>query len=320
MKTNAISKLMKLATILILIVSYSLIVNAQNEQSNNLPNLNNHYFIPNSYTPSPFINSYFAMNLGIASSDDFENIILEIDGDPIIGLKGSLIFADLNFDYQQKIKDWIAFNLRVGVTARIGTELQSMLATGVNTVTAFNMGWLVNIAEGRRNKLSGSIQINNYSANIINIGDFISDVVNGIANPSISKNVPILNGGVGLRYAHGFNELFGFQGFSSIAYGESYERGNSDFTYKLGGLFDLNLATKTKTPLGFALFYNVSAQPDLVQVKNKFATNSGLKISYSGAPHFNLGLEISRIRVPIPNVEEKVNSTSVTISSKYFFN
>lgn len=311
---------MKILIFLISIIGPVSVALAKSDQSNNLPNLNNHYFIPTSNTPSPFINSYFAMNLGIASSDDFENIILEIDDEPIIGLKGSLIFADLNFDYQQNIKDWIAFYLNVGVTARIGTELQSMLTQGVNTVTAFRMGWLVHLAEGKRGKLSGSLQVNNFSANFINVGDFIRDIVNDKPNPSISKNVPILNGGIGLRYAHGFNKLFGFQGFGGIASGESYERGSSAFTYTLGGLFDLNLATKTKTPMGFALFYNITAQPDLVQAKNNFATNSGLKISYSGAPHFNFGLELSRILVPIPNVEEKVNSSSVIISSKYFFN
>lgn len=311
---------MKILIFLISIIVPCALSMAQNPQENNLPNLNNHYFIPNSNTPSPFINSHFGMNLGIASSDDFENIILEIDGEPIIGLKGSLIFADLNFEYQQKVKDWIAFYLNVGITARIGTELQSILATGVNTVTSFRMGWLVSLAEGKRDKLSGSLQVNNFSTNIISVGDFIYDVVNGETNPSISKNVPILNVGIGLRYAHAFNELFGFQGFGGIGYGDSYQRGSSDFTYRLGGLFDLNLATTTKTPMGFAVFYNFSAQPDLVQVENNFATNAGLKISYSGAPHFNLGLEISRIRVPIPNVEEKVSSTLVTISSKYFFN
>jgi len=293
---------------------------AQSEQMNNLPKLNNHYFIPNSFTPSPFIKSHFGMNLGIAGSDDFENIILEIDGEKIIGLKGSLIFADLRFEYQQKVKDWIAFYLSVGGTARIGTDLQSMLATGVNTVSTFKIGWLVHIAEGKQDKLSASLQINNYSTNIINIGDFIIDVIDGAANPSISKNVPILNGSLGLRYAHAFNEIFGFQGFCDFGYGESFERGKSLFTYNFGGLFDMNFATKTKTPLGFALFYNLNAYPDVVQVKDKFATNGGLKISYSGAPHFNLGLEMSRLSVPLPNVEEKVKSTSILITTKYYFN
>ncbi|MCK4839356.1 MAG: hypothetical protein KAS94_11190, partial [Desulfobulbaceae bacterium] len=72
--------------------------------------------------------------------------------------------------------------------------------------------------------------------------------------------------------------------------------------------------------LGFALFYNLNAYRDLVQVNNKFATNGGLKISYSGAPHFNLGLEMSRLGVPLPNVEEKVKSTSILITTKYYFN
>jgi hypothetical protein len=292
----------------------------QSEQENNVPKLDDHYFIPVSVFPSPFIKSHFGMNLGIAASEDFENIILEIDGNKIIGLKGTLIFADLNFDYQQKIKDWIAFYLQVGITARIGTELQSMLATGVNTVTAFRMGWLVHVAEGERDKLSASIQINNYKANFINIGDFIKDVIDGAANPSISKNAPILNGSVGLRYAHAFNEMFGFQGFGDLGYGESYQRGKSSFVYNIGGLFDMNLANKTKAPLGFAFYYNLSAHPDLVQVEDNFATNGGLKISYSGAPHFNLGLELGRISVPIPNVEEKVKSTLIFISTKYFFN
>ena len=114
--------------------------------------------------------------------------------------------------------------------------------------------------------------------------------------------------------------MFGFQGFGDIGYGESFERGNSMFVYSLGGLFDMNLATKTKTPMGFALFYNITAQPDITQVENKYSTNGGIKISYSGAPHFNLGLELSRIGVFIPNVEGKVNSTFISIATKYYFN
>jgi hypothetical protein len=311
---------MKIFILLISILAPCSLVFAQSEQENNVPRLNNHYFIPSSIIPSPFIKSHFGMNLGIAASEDFENIILEIDDEKIVGLKGSLIFGDLNFDYQQKIKDWIAFYLNVGITARIGTELQSMLATGVNTVTLFRLGWLVHIAEGERDKLSASLHINNYNANFINIGDFLRDVIDGVANPSISKKAPILNGALGVRYAHAFNEMFGFQGFGDLGYGESYERGNSSFVYNIGGLFDMNLATKTKTPLGFAFFYALSANPELVQVNDKFATHTGLNISYSGAPHFNLGLQVSRLKVPIPGVEDKVNSSTIIISSKYYFN
>ena len=68
---------MKIFILLISILAPFSLVVAQGEQVNNLPRLNNHYFIPNSNTPSPFIKSHFGMNLGIAASEDFENIILE---------------------------------------------------------------------------------------------------------------------------------------------------------------------------------------------------------------------------------------------------
>ena len=304
----------------LILVLIGLSVFGQSDESNNIPNLNNHYFVPNSNTPAPFIKSQFGMNIGIASSSDFENVILEIDGEKLIALKGSLIFADLNFDYQQKIKDWIAFYLNVGVTARIGTELQSMLTQGVNTVSSVRMGWLVKLLKNEKNMLSANIQVNNHGANFVNIGDFVDDLIRDSVRTSITKNVPILTGSVGLRYAHGFNEILGFQGFADVGYGESFVRGESDFVYRLGGLFDINLATKTKVPLGFGIFYSLTSIPDVVQVKGKSASNAGLKISYAGAPHFNIGLELSRLRAPIPNVEEKVNSTAFFITSKYYFN
>ena len=88
----------------------------------------------------------------------------------------------------------------------------------------------------------------------------------------------------------------------------------------VGALVDANLATTTKLPLGFALFSNFSARPDLVQVEGRSALNNGIKISYTGAPHFNLGIELSSLRVPLPNLEDKVTSTSALISCIYYFN
>ena len=293
---------------------------SQSEEPSNVPELGGHYFIPGSNTPAPFIKTHFGMNLGVAVSNDFENVILEIDGEKLLALQGSLIFADLTFDYQQKVKDWVAFYLSVGATARVGTELQSMLTQGVNTVVAFRTGWLVKITEGPKSMLSGNFQINNFNANLIDIGGFVDDIIEDSVATSISRKVPILNGTVGLRYAYSFSPVFGLQAFGDIGYGDTFERGKSSSIFRVGALIDANLATTTNTPLGFALFYNISSMPDYVQVESKSASNLGLKISYSSAPHFNIGLEVSQIRVPLPNLEEKVNSATFVITSKYYFN
>ena len=262
----------------IFIISFSNL-KGQDGIENNVPHLNNHYFVPNSSFPAAFTNTYFGMSLGIAQSSSFESMILEIDGEPIIGLKGSLIFADLNFDYQQRIKEWLAFYANVGITARIGTELQSMLTQGVSTVSSFRMGWLVKLVRKEKYMLSGSIQINNYGATFINIKNFVEDIIKDSTVTSISRNVPILNGSAGLRFAYGLNEIVGVQAQAEIGYGESFERGASDFIYQLGG-----------------------------------------KISYTGGQHFNMGLEIAKVRIPIPGVKEKVSATAALITTKYYFN
>jgi hypothetical protein len=315
-----IRKAMKILLAIIFITLFPAHTKAQEQTANNLPQLDGHYFIPVSCIANPYIKSHFVTNLGIAQSSEFQNFILEIDGEEIIGLKGSLLFAYLDFEYQQKIKDWIALYINYSLTARLGTELQSILTQGVNTVGSSRIGWLIKIVENEKFMLSGDIQVNNHSATFISISEFVKDLVRDSVVTSISRQVPILNGNAGLRAAYAINKTFGLQGFGDIGYGDSYKRGVSDYIYRIGVAFDANLAFTTKVPLGFAAFFNASSVPDFVHVAGKSSTNSGLKISYAAGQHFNIGLELSSVRVPIPNVEDKITSTAVVISSKYYFN
>jgi len=305
-------------TLLVFVISID--IYGQSKSENNTPNLFGHYFITSTNTPNPFIQSQFGLSLGGAASNDFENIIIEIDGEPIVGLSGSLIFADLTFEYKQKMQDWIALELDVGVTARVGTDVQSLLSQGLNTVVSYSFGWSFKLYKSDRHYLSGDIKINNHTANVISISDFVDDIIAENPNPSITKSVPILYGNLGARYAYAISKVFGVQAFGSLGYGEGYRRGESSILYFVGAFVDANLATTTKVPLGFALFSNFSARPDLVQVEGRSALNNGIKISYTGGPHFNLGIELSSLRVPLPNLEDKVTSTSASISCIYYFN
>ena len=314
-----IKNLFLLSIVVLLLISGHKVY-SQNEFKNNSPQLNDHYFTPIKGIPGPFINSNFGSNLGIAFSDKFENIIIEIDGEPLIGLEGSLLFANLDFEYQQKIKDWIAINVQVGMTARLGTELQSMLTQGVNTITAFKLGWLFKLAKGKKYMLSGTAQINNYNGTFISIGDFIESIVKDSTVTSISKKVPSLNATIGLRYAYGFNDMCGIQFDMETGFGESFERGTTSFVYNFGGLLDVNLANRTKIPLGIVLSYQISSLPDYVYGEERSASIAGLKIAYTGAPNFNLGLEVTSSNLPVRNVDEKVRSTGILITTKYFFN
>lgn len=320
MKTSSKIKPLLLINFVSLLLFQGIEVFSQNAIDNTSPQLNGHYFTPVGGIPGPFINTNFGSNLGIAFSNKFENLILEIDGEPLIGLEGSLLFAYLNFEYQQKIKDWIAIYTKVGLTARLGTELQSMLTQGVNTVTSFRIGWLFKLAKGEKYMLSGTAQINNYKGTFISIGDFIEDIVKDSTVTSISKQVPSLSGTIGLRYAYGFNDMFGVQFEMVAGFGESFKRGATSAIFHLGGLLDVNLANRTEVPLGIILSYQFTSLPDYVYEGKRSASITGLKIAYTGARNFSLGLELSNSYLPIQNVEDKVRSTGIIITTKYFFN
>jgi hypothetical protein len=132
--------------------------------------------------------------------------------------------------------------------------------------------------------------------------------------------VPSLNALVGLKFAYGFNDLFGLRLNFDTGFGESFERGSTSLFYNFGGIFDINLANRTKVPLGFGLNLNFSTLPDVVHVDDRTASLGGLKIAFMGAEHYVIGLETLYMKVPIPGVDDKITSTGILLTSKFYFN
>ena len=313
--------IMKRFGLSIFAIFYLSAVFGQTETINNIPHLNGHYFVTNSRTPHPFINSSISTNLGLAKSGEFATELFQLGGVSIVGLSGQLVFADLDVYYQQKIKDWVAFYTHAGLTARAGSGTQSIISQGLNTVSSIRIGWLIEILKKPKYMLSGNFQINNHSATFIDISQLVEDFDEDHSfDKDIYQVVPMFIGNVGLRFAYGMNDLIGCQLYAEGGYGESFKRGESNFTYRIGGLVDVNLYQHTDIPIGFLIYYNSTTIPDYVQVENKAASNYGFKLAYTGGAHFNFGLEVSKLRIPIPGASENVPGSSFILSSHYFFN
>ncbi len=73
-----------------------------------LPVLNNHKFIVNQNVRSPFIKTYFSNSLGFGKALDLKVPILQIDGEYVFALRGTLYFINLNFEYQYAVNNWLA--------------------------------------------------------------------------------------------------------------------------------------------------------------------------------------------------------------------
>ncbi|MBS0000256.1 MAG: hypothetical protein KFF73_14845 [Cyclobacteriaceae bacterium] len=55
----------------------------------------------------------------IGNADNLSYEIEDINGQPIAGIEGSLTFASLSFNYQQRIRDWVALYLYGGLSTRL---------------------------------------------------------------------------------------------------------------------------------------------------------------------------------------------------------
>ncbi len=289
-------------------------------ENQKLPRLNGHTFIPLGSLGSPFTNSYFQSNLGFASSSSVEFPLLDIGGQTIYGEIGGLLMATLGFSYQHQIKDWLAFNINPNMSTRIGTDVTTLLTQGINTVAGIDMQWVIRLVKNEKQVLSGTINISSYNGTFINIYGFVEDVINNIPNPSISSSIPVVNSGIGLKYAHGINDLFGFHLTGDFNYGEGFARGDAGINYKFGGSFEVNISERTKTPLGFVVWFTRSTQPENVFNSTDATHFAGLKIAYMGTSDFSLGLEFAYVAIPVAAIDKRMSLLGVLITTRYFFN
>ena len=293
---------------------------AQDQEEMLIPKLEDHTFVLNPLVPAPFVNSSFQMRLGYESSIGINfPPIFDILPDSLSGLDGSLVFVTLGFTYQQKIKDWIGFYANIGGAVRSGTDLGSLIFEGVNTVIGGEVGLVYNILELPRHKLGGRFSVSNYDATIIDFRQFIIDLIEGLPDPSVTRDAPSLNVGTGLNYAYGISPMFGATGLMEVHYGESITRGDEFFRLRVGIAGDVNFAPKG-VPIGASLGYMVRSTPDYVFVDNQVAHTVNLVVSYTGEEDILIGVDFATSWLPVNSLNDNVKTGGVNINLIYFFN
>ena len=232
-----------LIIILTFIISAAFIYNpiVAQDEPNKIPELNGHVFLPNIYMEDPFNNTYLDIAMGIGTTGQYKYPVFEIDENEFIyALKGELLYANIGIQYQQKIQDWISLQIKYYLSARIGTNIGSILAQGFTTMNSFQIGWKIRIIEREKYMLSGNFGVSNYTGTYMSISQFVDDVINEEPNPSIVSNVPALNGNFGFQFAYGVSSLFGLKLNYTNSLGESLDRESIAYLFSFGASGDFN--------------------------------------------------------------------------------
>ena len=238
---------------------------------------------------------------------------------PVQGLPGEVTFIEMGFAYQQKVRDWMAAYINLNVSARVGTELQSILTQGFSSITSFEIGWQIRLFEGEKSLLSSTLELQNLSGSFTNVLGFVEDILNDYPNPSLSETVPLLVAATGLRYAYGLNETIGFKASADFAYGETYTRGTYGFSFDGSAGIDINFYPRYSVPVSFVLIYDLTSMPDFIYIEGERSQSIHAKIAYTKASDFSLGIELAYMKYPFFNQDKPVSVRYAALSARYYF-
>ncbi len=281
--------------------------------------LNGHTFQSLSYFRTSFTSTYLAANIGFGSTPALKIGGIVIDSITVFEFEGQVVFVDVAVRYQQRFTPWLAMYLQGNLAGRLGTDMSTILADGVSTITGFKIGWLIRVYQSKKLNLSANVHLSSASANFMNVSQYFEDLINNVPNASVSQTIPAMALDVGLNGAYTFNPTWGIQFFGDIAYGESFERGRSQTYYNAGIEGEVDFNPNYKVPIGLALGFVATNNPESVSDNSGFSNIFMGKIGYSGSKEFELGLQFSYFDVNLRSVDNQVYVFKTMLMLKFFF-
>lgn len=285
--------------------------------------LDGHKFVVNSKIGSPFVNTYYKSFLGAGQTVGLEFPEITIKGKKIIQLQGEIVYTDLSFEYQQEIRDWMAFYGDFQLIGRLGTEAGAFISQGVNIATGYNFGWKFKLLQTKKMLLSNSLNLSKSTYTTMDMQRFIQGIIDsgGITKDNrLVQYVPLVRGGIGFNYSYVFNRTFGATAKIYVDYGESAEREESDvFNYVYGIAFDADLLPSYNVPLGFLLGFHHTSIPQVKESVSRDPNEVLFQINYTGKKYVNIGAEINYQWYKPENYESNLNFITIGLNTTIYF-
>jgi hypothetical protein len=175
-----------------------------------VPVLYGHAFVDQPFVASPSVRTIVSNSVGAGFTNDLEfGEIVSPEGDTLLALQGNLTVATLEFGYQHALRDWLAAGGRFRLGARTGTEVTSLVSTGLTFATYFELGWLARLRQTERSILSAGAHIGNTSSTFVDLLHWVEEISQG-ESADLVRSVPALNVTAGLHYAWVLNEVVAF--------------------------------------------------------------------------------------------------------------
>ena len=312
-------KIITIALILLICV-----INGQSQtdapiKKQKIPKLNGHFFPSMGYFQSPLISTNLSTNIGFGQTSPLTIPGIVIDDYEIFSFEGQMIFVDLQVQYQQRFTPWLAMFFSTKLAGRVGSDMSSIMADGINTLSGGDIGWLIRVTESDKFYLSASISVEHLTGTFINVTEYFEEIINNNPYPSLVKKVPATLFGIGFRGAYAFNSMYGIQFDAKGSYGESLHREETQAYFSAGIIADVDFKPKKNVPIGLALGYVFTTAPEIVMKEGQSSNLIMGKIGYTGSDDFELGLQFTFYNIKLESVREDPLITKIVLILKFYF-
>jgi hypothetical protein len=284
------------------------------------PSLNGHTFVSTDLVPDAFVRTYVRNSLGFAQALNIDYPALVVRGDTLLALDGDLIYATLGFEYEQAVRDWIAVRVAVNARTRLGTQISSILAEGVTVNGGYDFGWVARLRQSQKTSLCGTLAVSQQAYTIIDVKQFVDDVIDGVPNAKLIDDVPTVRTTGGLRFAWAPSRPFGVTLLAEGSYGEApHRREPESWEYNLGASVDFDAGAAFGIPVGAAFAYWQTSLPTMTTSDAKNVYQTALRLAYNGQPDFLIALDLMGMMNHESGRSEPIKAGGASISLRYYF-
>ena len=206
---------------------------AQEEPAARSRELNGHLFIPSARLFDPFVMTWVGNSTGAGVAFDVATDVEDLEGGTQ-QLVGNVTFLGIGFGYQQAFADWVAAYLGVGAGGRFGTEVESVVSSGLNAYLDFQAGAKFRLWRNRRFYLSANVDYANTGVSTVNVLRWVKTVVETeqLTDSTLlaTGSTGSFRGGLNLAYAPA--PWLGLTGMALAGIGDAVGELDSEFAFQ----------------------------------------------------------------------------------------
>ncbi len=262
------------------------------------------------------------INVGTGLALDLNSYVKDLDGNIRDTLSGDLTYISGELQFQLAVNDWLAFNLGAGGSGRLGSNMYTILTSGISYTTFLTLGGKAKIWQNDNMVLSTTLDFKYQNIYLYSVYDFVKEVYEEGGFDSTSSllekdniSSTILN----LNYAYAPTDWCGVLAQAGWGLGEAFEtktRGN----VRVGAAFsvDFDNVDAIEFPIGIlaSVRYNSFGEGGS-NVKDIFTY--GFKLAYTGHKDFDIGIENTYQSLSYMASDEKIKTILSSFSLRYYF-